>query len=107
MSSTDDLSLEKLQEKTILLLDISSLGRPRSELGRLQYRLVHLTNEEQAFASVIGLTDRVFGTTSRSAVNTKAVQQGHSIRSAKEHANWSRTSKTFEEYCYKPPAQAT
>jgi hypothetical protein len=43
----------------------------------------------------------------RSASNTKAVQNGHSIQAVKEHANWSLTSNTFERYYYKPTAQAS
>ena len=38
----------------------------------------------------------------RSASSTKAVEQGHSITSVKEHGNWSRKADTFERYYYKP-----
>lgn len=41
----------------------------------------------------------------RSASSTKAVQQGHTIQSVKQHANWSLKSNTFEKYYYKPIAQ--
>lgn len=38
MSPTKDLSLEQLQLKTILLICMATMWRPRSDVGRLQYR---------------------------------------------------------------------
>ncbi|KAG2223257.1 hypothetical protein INT45_006983 [Circinella minor] len=40
--------------------------------------------------------------TIRSASSTFAVQQGIDINQVKEHANWSLTSNTFEQYYYRP-----
>ncbi|CDH61447.1 hypothetical protein RO3G_08617 [Lichtheimia corymbifera JMRC:FSU:9682] len=41
----------------------------------------------------------------RSASSTKAVTEGSAIQAVKEHANWSLTSTTFEDYYYRPVDQ--
>lgn len=46
------LSLEQLQLKTILLLYMSTMWRPRSDIGRLQYRDIILKKEDAGSFSV-------------------------------------------------------
>ncbi|KAG1295637.1 hypothetical protein G6F64_013295 [Rhizopus arrhizus] len=42
LSPTDELTLYDLQQKTILLLCLHTMWRPRSDIGRIQHRDVHL-----------------------------------------------------------------
>ena len=46
MSPTEDLTLYDLQQKTILLLCLHTMWRPRSDIGRLQYRDVHWKHDD-------------------------------------------------------------
>ncbi|KAG2209352.1 hypothetical protein INT45_003293, partial [Circinella minor] len=181
---TQTLTLSDLQQKTLLLLALSTMARPRSDLGQLQHRdvLFESNNESQVtkmtlhfqqlketqvktiqlqclsnqdicpttttflflqrsshlrqnlpidhtlFLSYIedtiktrsarptmianwikaqmqdaGINTQLYKPYSiHSASSTKAVEQGHSISSVKEHGNWSRKADTFERYYYKP-----
>ncbi|KAG1135627.1 hypothetical protein G6F38_012652 [Rhizopus arrhizus] len=42
---TSQLSISSLQQKTIILLGIATMWRPRSDLGRLQFRDVHFVHQ--------------------------------------------------------------
>ncbi|KAG0864788.1 hypothetical protein G6F16_010745 [Rhizopus arrhizus] len=48
LSSSAELSLQQLQVKTILLLCMATMWRPRSDIGRLQFQDVHIQAEENS-----------------------------------------------------------
>jgi hypothetical protein len=47
LSPTENLSLDELQKKTILLLCIATMWRPRSDIGRLQHQDVNIVGDEE------------------------------------------------------------
>ncbi|KAG1446339.1 hypothetical protein G6F46_011942 [Rhizopus delemar] len=55
---TDDLLLDVLQKKAILLTTIISMWRPRSDIGKLQYRDVNFKQDDQGLLQGITLTAR-------------------------------------------------
>ncbi|KAG0923548.1 hypothetical protein G6F57_019173 [Rhizopus arrhizus] len=48
LPSSAELSLQQLQVKTILLLCMATMWRPRSDIGRLQFQDVHIQAEENS-----------------------------------------------------------
>ncbi|KAG1526955.1 hypothetical protein G6F52_001971 [Rhizopus delemar] len=55
---TVDLSLYVLQKKAILLTTIASMWRPRSDIGKLQYRDVNFKQDDQGLLQGVTLTAR-------------------------------------------------
>ena len=182
-------SSHTLQLKTVALLCLATMGRPRSDIGRLQYQHVYIEEQnQQAKAAIIHFTeaketqikttqlgmvedetlcmvrtlysfmqrtsqrrstlpvdhtlfltyldqedkettsikpstisgwlktimkDAGIDTTIhtphsfRSALGTKAAEQGHSVDSIKQHANWSKKSNTWEKHYYRPTNQTS
>jgi integrase len=47
MNKNEELPLDVLQRKTIALISIATMWRPRSDIGRLQFRDVHCSRDEQ------------------------------------------------------------
>jgi hypothetical protein len=54
MTNNEDLPLDILQKKTIALISIATMWRPRSDLGQLQPRDVHISRDDSN--NVIGVT---------------------------------------------------
>ncbi|KAG1181129.1 hypothetical protein G6F36_010105 [Rhizopus arrhizus] len=52
-ANNDSLSLFELQLKTIVLLCLATMARPRSDIGRLEYRNIHFRKENNQAVSVI------------------------------------------------------
>ncbi|KAG1440292.1 hypothetical protein G6F56_011983 [Rhizopus delemar] len=53
MSESQNLTLTTLQQKTILLVGMATMGRPRSDLGRMQYQDIQFKYQK---SSVVGVT---------------------------------------------------
>ncbi|KAG1370329.1 hypothetical protein G6F60_012226 [Rhizopus arrhizus] len=53
LTSTVNLSLQQLQLKTILLLCIATMWRPRSDIGRLQFRDIHIQRQGETTSATI------------------------------------------------------
>ncbi|KAG1038842.1 hypothetical protein G6F43_012627 [Rhizopus delemar] len=54
LSPSNNLSLQELQVKTILLLCVATMWRPRSDIGQLQHRDIHITQDQQGkFQAII------------------------------------------------------
>jgi hypothetical protein len=47
LSPTKDITLQELQVKTILLLCVATMWRPRSDIGQLQHRDINITQDQQ------------------------------------------------------------
>ncbi|KAG1143259.1 hypothetical protein G6F37_007041 [Rhizopus arrhizus] len=47
LSPTKDITLQGLQVKTILLLCVATMWRPRSDIGQLQHRDINITQDQQ------------------------------------------------------------
>ncbi|CEP06880.1 hypothetical protein [Parasitella parasitica] len=58
LSPTVTLSLEQLQLKTILLLCMSTMWRPRSDIGRLQYRDIIFKKDDTGGTSSVRIHSR-------------------------------------------------
>ncbi|KAG0821822.1 hypothetical protein G6F16_011833 [Rhizopus arrhizus] len=53
LTPTVNLSLQQLQLKTILLLCIATMWRPRSDIGRLQFRDIHIQRQGETTSATI------------------------------------------------------
>lgn len=67
--NNNELPLERLQEKTIILLCVATMWRPRSDLGALQLRDIHFspggyrtdfTRRHSIYSNIKGITVQVF-----------------------------------------------
>lgn len=52
-ANNDSLTLSELQPKTLALLCLTTMARPRSDIGRLEYRNIHFRIENNQAISVI------------------------------------------------------
>lgn len=64
---SNNLQLDNLQRKPLLLLVLSTIGRPRSDAGKFQYRDVHFQHDEDGITGVTILARQPKKITSKSS----------------------------------------
>ncbi|KAG1474718.1 hypothetical protein G6F56_000186 [Rhizopus delemar] len=118
-----------LQQKTILLIAMATMWRPRSDIGKLQHQDILFVQDDEGKLKGVTLKARApkeieskeskLGTieeTNICPVQTlwifcqktealRALTNGASLNTVKLHANWSLKSDTLERYYYNPGNQ--